>query len=44
MSVNTPAFLASNQLGATVEVRLSPFAERVPINVRKVAVSESLAA
>jgi hypothetical protein len=44
MSINTPEFLAANQLGATVEVRLSPYAERVPINVRKVAVSESLAA
>lgn len=41
-SVNTPEFLATFQMGATVEVRLSRFAERVPINIVSVAPTEEL--
>lgn len=41
-SINTPAYLASLRMGATVEVRLSRFAERVPITIVSVAPTEVL--
>lgn len=41
-SVNTDAYLASNRMGATVEVRLSRFAERVAITIVSVAPTEEL--
>lgn len=44
VSINTPTYLASNRLGADVAVRISPFAERVPITIRKVSVAEEIGA
>jgi hypothetical protein len=42
-TVNTPALLASGQLTAVIQLRRSPFAELVQINVRVVSIREELA-
>jgi hypothetical protein len=41
-TVNTPALLASGTLTAVIQVRRSPFAELVQINVRVVSIREEL--
>jgi phage tail sheath protein FI len=43
-SVNTPTTIANGELHATINVRMSPFAEYVQIYVVKVATTQSIAA
>lgn len=43
-NVNTPATMANGELHAVIEVRMSPFAELVVIEIVKVAITEALAA
>ena len=43
-AVNTPATIAAGELHAVIEVRMSPFAEKVVINIVKVGLTEAIAA
>lgn len=41
-SIDTDQYLAGNQLGATASVHMAGMAERVPINIRKVPITEAV--
>jgi hypothetical protein len=41
-SVNTPSTLAAGELRAVITMRMSPFAERVVIEIVKVSVDQSI--